>query len=68
MPDPRQGSKQNARESTPDEPPEMCEYGDCERSPQYRVGFSDPDDFVYYCKEHKSMTSNYPGRRYATTC
>jgi hypothetical protein len=68
MTEPRQrGSERHARDDTPDEPPAVCEFGDCDDPVEFCVHFRDPEDYVYYCREHKSYVGNFEGKRYART-
>lgn len=68
MPDDfHEGSKRYARGGTPDDPPDECEYSACEAPVDHCVHFRDPEDYVYYCREHKSMVANFSGRQYART-
>jgi hypothetical protein len=59
------GSKRKACTSPPDELPSECDYGDCDETPTHRLQFKNPDDNLYYCKEHKSHCRNLPGQRWA---
>lgn len=61
------GSKRLAREGSADDPPDVCEFGDCGRVVKFVVHFRSPQDWVYYCEDHKRYARNLDGKGYTKT-